>query len=226
MAAVDFRAPIMKKAHVIAIVAAAVVAISAAGVVAYRGQQAQEAAQVAARNQTFLVRDHSPTLGQASAKVHIVEFLDPACETCSQFYPLMKQMLKTHPDQIRLSLRLIPFHPGADVAVKAIEAARAQDKYWQTLEALLNSQSKWVVNHRALPDRIWAQLGNVGLDLDRLRMDMESPEVAQRMAKDWNDSKAVRVTATPEFFVNGRPLPSFGYDELNTLVQNELSRAY
>ena len=32
-----------------------------------------------------LVRFNSPSMGPANAKVHIVEFLDPACETCAAF---------------------------------------------------------------------------------------------------------------------------------------------
>ncbi|NMG42229.1 thioredoxin domain-containing protein [Aromatoleum toluvorans] len=34
---------------------------------------------------------HSPTLGKADAPVVIVEFLDPACETCRAFYPRVKE---------------------------------------------------------------------------------------------------------------------------------------
>jgi protein-disulfide isomerase len=34
------------------------------------------------------------------------------------------------------------------------------------------------------------------------------------------------VTATPEFFVNGKPLPSWGWEQLKSLVESELSAAY
>src|SRR3546814_7913689 len=37
-----------------------------------------------------LVRMHSPVFGAASAKVTIVEFFDPSCETCRAFYPGVK----------------------------------------------------------------------------------------------------------------------------------------
>jgi len=36
----------------------------------------------------------------------------------------------------------------------------------------------------------------------------------------------LNVKATPEFFVNGKPLPSFGYDQLKSLVEDELAAAY
>jgi hypothetical protein len=36
----------------------------------------------------------------------------------------------------------------------------------------------------------------------------------------------MKVTATPEYFVNGSPLPSFGEQQLLDLVHEELQRAY
>jgi protein-disulfide isomerase len=198
-------------------------AFTAAGMALYRSAEAKDAAQVAANNRTYLVRAHAPTQGVDTARVHIVEFMDPACETCRSFAPLVKQMVATHPGTIRLSIRHLALHEHSDVAVRVLEASRAQDKYWETMSVLLSSQPKWVFNHRVQPDLIWGQLQSVGLDLERLRRDMDSPEVAQRIAQDRADAKALKVTMTPEFFVNGRPLPSFGYEQLNDLVQQELA---
>src|SRR5574341_764753 len=48
------------------------------------------AEEPAAIDTSRLVRAHSPTLGDASAKVHIVEFFDPACGTCRDFYPFVR----------------------------------------------------------------------------------------------------------------------------------------
>ena len=213
----------MRRSHWItsAVVALGLLVATAAGV--YRASAAKDEAVLARNNQTYLVRDHSPRLGNAAAKVHIVEFIDPACSTCRSFYPLVKQMLKAHPGDIRLSVRHVPFHPGSDYVVRVLEASREQGKYWETLDALLAGQSTWVVNHRAQPDLIWGSLREVGLDIERLQRDAYSVAVQQRMAQDASDAKVLRVTATPEFFVNGRPLPSFGYEELNALVQEALS---
>ena len=41
-----------------------------------------------------LIRPDSATLGPADAKVTLVEFYDPECETCAEFAPIVKQMLK------------------------------------------------------------------------------------------------------------------------------------
>ncbi len=213
----------MNRKHVIGIAAVLLVACVAGAVGLYRTAQAKDAAQVAARNQTYLARAHAPTEGAATASVHIVEFMDPACDTCRAFSPLVKQMLRAHPGAISLTVRHVAFHEGSEYAVRILEASRAQGKYWETMSALLAAQPKWVFNHRVQPELIWGALQGVGLDLDRIRNDMNSPEVTQRIAQDASDAKALKVTMTPEFFVNGKPLPSFGYEQLNDLVQGALA---
>jgi protein-disulfide isomerase len=44
----------------------------------------------------------APTLGSPDARVHVVEFLDPACETCALFFPIVKELMAEHPGRIRL----------------------------------------------------------------------------------------------------------------------------
>ncbi|MCJ7452945.1 MAG: thioredoxin domain-containing protein [Steroidobacteraceae bacterium] len=174
--------------------------------------------------QAALASLQAPTLGDAGARVHIVEFMDPACETCAMFFPLVKQVMAENPGQIRLSVRQVAFHNGSDYVVRLLEASRKQDKYWQTLEALLVSQSYWVPNHVVQPELVDLAVGGLGLDMDRLAADMNSPEVIARVQQDANDAITMKVTATPEYFVNGRPMPSFGTQQLLTLINEELQR--
>ncbi len=183
------------------------------------------AAPTTVTNQAALVSSHAPTLGDPGARVHIVEFIDPACETCAQFYPLVKQLMAQNPGRIRLSLRHVAFHDGSDYVVRLLEASRGQDKYWETLEALLASQASWAPNHTVQPELAMQAISGVGLEIDRLTADMSAPEVAQRIAQDRSDAMALKVTATPGYFVNGRPLPSFGQQQLLALVAEELQRA-
>jgi len=174
--------------------------------------------------QAALASEHAPSVGDPDAKVHIVEFLDPACGTCALFYPMVKGWMAELPGQIRLSVRHVPFHDGVDYVVRILEASRNQDKYWETLEALLSSQREWVNNHVVQPERVLPAIAGVGLDVAQLEADMKSPEVQQRMDKDLEDSKVLKVVATPEYFVNGRPLPSFGQEQLANLVREELQK--
>jgi protein-disulfide isomerase len=163
------------------------------------------------------------SLGPANAPVVIVEFFDPACETCAAFYPMVKQLMAENPTSIRLVLRYAPFHPGSDMVVAALEAARRQDKYWPALEALLASQAGWAPNHTSQMGLAWQYLGDLGLDFAQMRQDMLAPEIAQIISQDLADARALNVTKTPEYFVNGRPLPSFGWAQLKALVDEALN---
>ncbi len=176
--------------------------------------------------QAALASTQSPTLGDATAKVHVVEFIDPACETCAVFFPLVKQVMAENQGRIRLSVRHVAFHNGSEYVVRLLEASRKQDKYWQTLETLLASQSQWAPDHTVQPELVGVVIEGLGLDIGQLKADMNSPEVAARVQQDANDAVTMKVTATPEYFVNGHPLPSFGEEQLLALVNDELQRAY
>ncbi|HEY5762891.1 MAG TPA: thioredoxin domain-containing protein [Rhodocyclaceae bacterium] len=195
------------------------------GAMFYSMQQEQAANDLAAANRAALLRMHSPTLGPANAPVVIVEFLDPACETCAAFYPLVKQMMAANPERIRLVLRYAPFHNGSDKVVAVLEAARRQGKFWPTLEALLATQADWSPHHTPQVARVWKHLEGLGLDLERMAFDITAPDIAQVIAQDLADAQTLGVSKTPEFFVNGKPLPRFGYEPLKQLVDAALAAA-
>jgi len=197
----------------------------ALGMWLYNNHQQEQAAQRAAQYQEVLVRFYSPTVGPADAPVHIVEFLDPACEGCRAFHPIVKELMAKYADDVRLTVRYAPFHKGSDDFVKVLEAARQQGKYWETLEALFVHQPQWTEHHVAILDRAWPILESIGLDLAKLKQDMQAPEIVSILQQDFADLKALGVQKTPEFFVNGRPLPSFGVDPLYKLVEEERAKA-
>jgi protein-disulfide isomerase len=212
---------------IILVVSAAVLGLAIlAGTMLYISGKSRPSAQVAERKQANLVQFHSPTLGKPEAKVHIVEFLDPACETCASFYPHVKQILAANPDTVRLTMRLVPFHKGSDYVLRVLDAARRQGKFWPALEALLANQAYWARNHTVQPELVWKPLEGVGLNLEQIRVEMNAPDVARRIEQEVQDATALKVTQTPEFFVNGRPLPSFGLAQLQALVKEELQTAY
>lgn len=189
----------------------------------YFTNQDSQKSQTASADSAALVRSHSPSLGKGGAAVVIVEFFDPACGTCSTFYPLVKQFMAEHPDNIRLVMRYAPFHKGSDKVVAVLEAARRQGKFWPTLEALLASQADWVLNHTANVDMVWTHLNHVGLNMEQLAIDMTSPDLQKVIAQDLSDANTLGVSQTPEYFVNGKPLPTFGFEQLKQLVIAELS---
>jgi protein-disulfide isomerase len=210
--------------HVVA-VGVVLVIVAVAMTAAYLGMQPGTSQPGDEVRQAALSSEHAPSMGNPNAQVHIVEFLDPACGTCAMFYPMVKQWLNEAPDKLHLSVRHVAFHSGAEYAIRVLEASRRQDKYWETLEALLMSQRQWVTNHVVQPDRVLPAIAQVGLDVGRLTADMDAPEVSQRIEQDKRDAVTLKVSATPEYFVNGRSLPSFGQQQLLDLVREELQKA-
>jgi len=180
----------------------------------------------AAVDRSALVRPYSPSEGRADAPVVIVEFFDPACDTCRSFYPMVKQLMAQNPDRIRLVMRYAPFHKGSDKVVAVLEATRRQGKFWQSLEALFASQEDWASNHSAKVELTWKYLNGIGLNLEQLAFDMTAPDLQQAVAQDLSDANTLGVSQTPEYFVNGRPLPSFGFPQLQQLVAEELAKLH
>jgi protein-disulfide isomerase len=215
----------MKQKNIFIAAAALLILVFAGGAFLYQKQQAEAAAQLAKQNMAALVRADAPSFGKPDAPVHIVEFFDPACGTCREFYPMVKALMAQHPGQIRLSLRYAPFHPGSDTVVKVLEASRQQGRFEATLEALFARQDVWVQNHTANAQLTGPLLAPLGMDLAQLQNDANAPEVATIIARDLADAKTLNVTMTPEYFVNGKPLPRFGFAELEQLVNDELANA-
>jgi protein-disulfide isomerase len=192
----------------------------------YKGQQAEKFGFMAQENASTFVREHSQTLGSDDAKVYLVEFMDPACETCAAFSPFVKQMMDAYPGKIQLVLRYAPFHEGADYFVKILEAAKRQGKYWETLDVMYRTQPDWASHHNPQPQKIWQFLPKAGLDIARIKNDMNDSVIARLIEQDLADAKTLNVRKTPGFFVNGKPLQTFGYQQLQQLVQSEISANY
>lgn len=192
----------------------------------YNSQKDKELSSSSLENVQYLQRDYSPKIGPPDAKVTIVEFFDPACGTCSAFYPLVKKLMRAHPGKVNLVLRYLPLHTNSDVIVSIFEAARLQGRFRQTLELAYKTHDSWIEHHTAIPEKFWTQLGGLGLDMDKLYVDMQSAEIAQRIKQDVLDAKQLKVSKTPGFFVNGKPLVHFGYEQLKQLVESEVVANY
>ncbi len=192
----------------------------------YKAKQAEKYGFMADENSELFIRDHSPTLGSDDAKVYIVEFMDPACETCAAFSPFVKKIMAANPGKIKLVLRYAPFHDGADSFVKILEAARMQGKYWETLEVMFKTQHIWASHGNWQPQKLWEVLPRAGVDIEQIKKDMHDPAIAKIIAQDMADVKALNVQKTPGYFVNGKPLQVFGYKQLQQLIQSELDAQY
>jgi len=216
----------MKKQHLVILSGVILVLLFVLGSFIYKNQQAKKLGFLSQEHAEVFVRGHSQTLGNDAAKVYLVEFMDPACETCSAFSPFVKKLMEENPDKIKLVLRYAPFHDGADYFVRILEAAKKQGKYWETLDVMYRSQPYWASHHNPQPELIWQFLPSAGLDLGKLSKDMSDPAIDEIIRQDLADAKTLNVTKTPGFFVNGKPLVVFGYQQLQQLLESEIAVNY
>ena len=216
----------MKRSLIVITSVVAMAALFIIGAVVYSNKSADHSQNLAVENSAALNRFSSITYGPADAKVHIVEFMDPACEACSQFYPFVKNIINSNPGKIKLTVRYGNFHPGSDYVAQVLEAARAQGKFWPALEALFATQDQWASHHAPAPETVWQYLGHLGLDFDQMRKDMNEPKVMAVIEQDRADAKALQITKTPSFYVNNKPLLKFGHEQLNQLINSEVAIAY
>jgi len=216
----------MKKKQIVVLTCIVLVLLFVIGSFLFNFRQQESLGSLARKNADALVREHSQTLGSAAAKVAIVEFMDPGCETCRAFDPFIKQMMAAYPGKIKLVIRYAPLHQGADYAVALLEAARKQGKYWETLQVMYDAQPNWAAHHNPQPQLIWQFLPRAGLNVERLKKDMNDPEITRLIGQDMADARTLKVTKTPGFFVNGKPLVSFGYEQMQALVEAELRANY
>ena len=221
----------MNRRSVVLIISAVILAVFAAAAFFYSSSQLQSPQQAEAPGSTAqktaaqpkqsggqLVRSHSPVFGPVQAPVTIVEFFDPSCEACRAFHPYVKQILAENPEDVRLVLRYVLFHPGSEEVARMLEAARKQNLHEQVLEA----QPGWHDDPKVA--QAWAAAERVGLNLEQARQDMHAPGVNAVLETDMQDVMAVGVRGTPTFFVNGRALSEFGPEPLRQLVSSEVAK--
>ncbi|MDT7602173.1 MAG: hypothetical protein QOF61_170 [Acidobacteriota bacterium] len=148
-------------------------------------------------------------LGSTAAPVVLEEFGDYQCPPCGQIYPEIEKIKQDYGDEVRLVFRqypLIRVHPHALFAAHAAEAASLQGKFWEMHRAIFENQRAW----SPVPDptamfESYAQ--HAGLDVERYRKDVGSPETDARVVADRERGQSVGVESTPTFFVNGRKIP-------------------
>jgi protein-disulfide isomerase len=194
----------------------------------YRGAEAERVETIADESTEVLAPDHAMSLGPEDARVTLVEFFDPACETCAVFHRSVKELMARYPERVRLVMRYAPFHHGSEDVAKMLEAARLQGKYWEALEVMFATQRRWASHHNPQPELLWQLLpaAGLGLDMERMRQDFGGFEIASIVQKDIKDATTLGVRKTPSFLVNGRPLPSFGLPQLHQLVAEEVAAKY
>ncbi|HMF23162.1 MAG TPA: DsbA family protein [Pseudolabrys sp.] len=145
-----------------------------------------------------LFRDvDSPVGGNPNGNITLVEFFDYNCPYCRQMVPVMTQA-ESADSQLRVVYKEFPIlGPNSKFAAKAAFAAHKQGKYLAFHKALF--QVRGAVD----PSKVTEVAATVGLDVDRLKADMDDPAIAALIEKNLALAQALRIDGTPGF-VAGR----------------------
>ncbi len=139
----------------------------------------------------------SAVLGNPNGDVTIVEFFDYNCPFSRAVEPRVQALLKSDPN-VRMILKEFPIEPQvtSPIAARAALAAIKQGKYEPFHQAMMV-----VTGHALTTDEIFDIAQKSGLDVDRLRADMESPEFYSQIISNFNLARGLRIFETPTFII-------------------------
>jgi protein-disulfide isomerase len=144
--------------------------------------------------------DGAPVRGPADARITLVEFSDFECPFCSAAVKQVDIVMAAYPNDIKLIYKQFPLsmHPHAELSAEASLAAREQGKFWEMYEVLFK-------NFRQLSRaNILAWAKELGLNVDKFKVDLDSGKYKKEVEKDLADGEAAGVYGTPAFYINGK----------------------
>lgn len=160
----------------------------------------------------------APIQGQPDAPVTIAIFDDFECPYCSKVVPVIKDVLKAYPEQVKLVFKNFPLaiHKYSRAAAIAGLAAQQQGKFWLLYDLMF-------ANYRQLnPAKIQELAQQVGLDMARFDKDLVDPELTRRIDADIREGKRIGVRGTPTLFINGRHVQQRSVAAMSLMIEAEL----
>ena len=144
----------------------------------------------------------SPSIGSPQADITIVEFFDYACPYCKAAEPRLMALAKRDKG-VRLVLKEFPILTKQSmVAARMALAARKQGKYGPFHLAMMRHQGQLLISD------IDELAKSSGLDVARLKRDMNAPDVTDELLANFNLARAIRAFQTPAYIVGAHVLSS------------------
>jgi protein-disulfide isomerase len=146
-------------------------------------------------------RPNAPTAGNPKGDITVVEFFDYNCGYCKRAFGDIAKLVDKDP-KVKVVFKELPIlSKGSEEAAKVALAARAQGKYWEVHRTLIGLRGE--VNE-ASALRAVEKLG--GLDVAKLKKDMDSPEVKAEIETVRNLAQKMGINGTPHFLVGDRAI--------------------
>lgn len=171
-----------------------------------------------------LTREFNHKRGPDNAKVKIVEFYDPECESCSAFFPYIKEIVNRYEKDVQLIVRYALYHGNSLLAAKASDAAALQGKFWDFQELLFLNQPEWSHKKESSISFFVKYAQDLELDISKFKADIEDLKRMEKINIDIEDGKKLGVNGTPTIFVNGKKLHHISPESFQVLVESELNK--
>jgi len=168
----------------------------------------------------FANDENIPNFGKKDAKVIIVEFLDYNCGYCKKSLDAIITLLESNLN-LKVSFRDYPIlSPSSRLAAKAALASKYQNKYFELHSALLNARGNLT------EDKIYKMAENINLDVEKLKHDMENPNIELIIQENEALARKLNIRGTPTFIINGKLYAgALELDKLKALIKKALSES-
>ena len=141
-----------------------------------------------------------PDTGPEDARVTITVFSDFQCPFCRKTAKLLMDLKEQRGDDVHLVFKHFPLttiHPESMNAALASAAAHLQGRFWEMHDELFDLEV--AIDPEAMEEAAQA----AGLDMERWREDLESPEVLDLVNRDLKQAQDLHLEGTPTIFVDG-----------------------
>jgi protein-disulfide isomerase len=162
-----------------------------------------------------LYKEKSP-YSTGDGKITLVEFFDYNCPYCRHALDNVLKFTKEEKDVRVVFVEFPILSDDSRIASQAAIAAAKQGKYFEFHRALMQHQGP------AKQDAIFKVASEVGLDVEKLKTDMESPAVKELIEKNLQLGTSMGVQGTPAFFIGDEAIPG-APEELKTLLKNAVA---
>ena len=189
----------------------------------YKSNEVKEDEKKVLSKSDLLLREHSIKFGENKKNISVVEFVDPECESCAMFHPILRKLYKEYHEDIQLVVKYIPNHLNSKFAIRILEASGEQNKYEEVLSVIFEKQPLWAQHNNEKPELLWEFLSTIpDLDMNKLKEDSKNPKIDKIMEIDSSDARELEVRGTPTIFVNGKRLAVLSQKDLFDLVEAEI----
>jgi protein-disulfide isomerase len=159
--------------------------------------------------------------GNPKGDVTVVEFFDYRCTFCKRVLPAVRRLLRDDP-RIRYVFKEFPIlTPQSRIAARAALAAWrvAPETYFGFHVDLMSARG-------ALGEAVILRLAaNAGLDTQRLKREMQSPEIEAVLRRNAEIAQRLGIQGTPAFIIGERLVPgAIDLAQLQSLVAEARGR--